>query len=832
MSMAEYDIADFVYVDTAIGGVNKRNNVKRLDQVRACILSDCYVSHNRATIELLTWRNSHKNENGKPTVAGFDGPTWAPDLHLDYDNEADPGQALIWLRQGLDRFEAYGVDLRALGVYFSGHKGFGVEIPHSLFGGFVPDTDFHRRLGRAAKRIMGKTPFDRSVYDRLRLWRRENSRHSKSHLYKIRLTITEARTLTIDQIRALAAGPRDTSTIPELTPIADDEWLPVDELVAIWEATASPDVDEDSDAFDHRAPSDEARDRLTISTIAASWPKGGRNEVEGSSANTTVSRHSDFLMPIIGFLAGLTSAEHAGEIAAAAAEAAGDQTFLHGRDWRGEIKRIVESTAARKKSGEGEPVRGLPWLKKEFPGLGRVLEALWPAPRIKFSDDEDETAHNAGPDATPDMADVPGDAILDEVHAFLGRFVAYPSTAAHVAHTLWVAHTHLMDAWESTPRIAFLSPEPGSGKTRALEVSELLVPLPVEAINVTPAYLFRKVGDEKGRPTVLYDEIDTVFGPRAKENEEIRGLLNAGHRRGAVAGRCVVKGKTVETEEIPAYCAVALAGLGWLPETILSRAIVARMRRRAPGEHIEPYRRRVHAPEGHPIRDRLATWARTMEASLSNAWPVMPEGIVDRDSDVWEPLLAVADAAGGDWPTRARCSAVALVAASRESVPSLGVRLLSDLRTVFGEKSAMATDNILAALNALEEAPWGEILKGKPLNALALAQRLRQYGVSSKNVREGERVVKGYTADDLADAWSRYLPPSSDRAATSATDGTPPSGQGVADGADHAATDDSEPATDAEAPATDDDVDLCATCGANPVDLLGLDCDECMGADR
>src|SRR5262249_2272980 len=146
------------------------------------------------------------------------------------------------------------------------------------------------------------------------------------------------------------------------------------------------------------------------------------------------------------------------------------------------------------------------------------------------------------------------------VYAFTGRFVAYPSEHAHVAHVLWIAHTHLMDAWESTPRLAFLSPEPASGKTRAIEMTELLVPNRVEAVNVTPAYLFRKVGAEQGRPTILYDEIDTVFGPRAKENEEIRGLLNAGHRKGAVAGRCVVRGKIVETEEIPAYCAVALAG--------------------------------------------------------------------------------------------------------------------------------------------------------------------------------------------------------------------------------------------------------------------------------
>src|SRR5262249_10810287 len=108
--------------------------------------------------------------------------------------------------------------------------------------------------------------------------------------------------------------------------------------------------------------------------------------------------------------------------------------------------------------------------------------------------------------------------LFQKVERFLARFVCYPSEHAHVAHILWIAHTHLMDVWDSTPRLAFLSAEPKSGKTRALELSELLVPLPVEAVNVTPAYLFRKVGSPEGRSTILYDEIDTVFGPKAKEN--------------------------------------------------------------------------------------------------------------------------------------------------------------------------------------------------------------------------------------------------------------------------------------------------------------------------
>lgn len=348
--------------------------------------------------------------------------------------------------------------------------------------------------------------------------------------------------------------------------------------------------------------------------------------------------------------------------------------------------------------------------------------------------------------------------ILDDVYAFTGRFVAYPTEADRVAHVLWIAHAHLMDAWESTPRIAFLSPEPASGKTRALEITQLLVPRPVEAVNVTPAYLFRKVADPDGAPTILFDEIDTVFGPKAKDNEEIRGLLNAGHRRGAVAGRCVVRGKIVETEEIPAYCAVAMAGLGDLPDTILTRSVIVRMKRRAPAEPIEAFRRRVHEPEGRVICDSLAQWAARYAAEASDAWPPIPDGIEDRDADVWEPLLTVADLAGGDWPDRARVAAVALVAASKVGTPSLGIRLLRDIRELFGEAiEAISTADLVDGLVAIEEAPWGD-LRGRPLDSRSLSRRLTQYQITPTTIRIGNRTPKGYRREAFYDAWQRYCP--------------------------------------------------------------------------
>lgn len=361
---------------------------------------------------------------------------------------------------------------------------------------------------------------------------------------------------------------------------------------------------------------------------------------------------------------------------------------------------------------------------------------------------------------------VNGAELLDRIEKFVARFVSYPSVAARVAHVLWIVHTHRMDAWESTPRLAALSPEPKSGKTRLLEVTELLVPRPVHAVNTTPAYLFRKVADEAGTPTILYDEIDTVFGPKAKDNEDIRGLLNAGHRRGAVAGRCVVRGKVIETEELRAYCAVALAGLNDLPDTIMSRSIVIRMRRRAPNEVVEPFRHRVHSKEGFALREEIAEWSKIIAVDV---WPVMPGEITDRDADIWEPLLAVADAAGGAWPERARRHAVDLVTDSTMTKGSLGVRLLGDIKQVFdvSGKDHLSTVDLIMALTTMDESPWGD-LHGKVLDARGLSRRLSSYGVKPGSQRDGASTFKGYNRTDLADVWSRYV--------TDVTDVTDPMG--------------------------------------------------------
>jgi hypothetical protein len=351
------------------------------------------------------------------------------------------------------------------------------------------------------------------------------------------------------------------------------------------------------------------------------------------------------------------------------------------------------------------------------------------------------------------------DETLSNVSAFMGRFICYPSENARIAHTLWVAHCHLMEAWYTTPRLAFMSAEKASGKTRALEVTELLVPRPKLSFSISAAALVRIIakGHEDGTaPTVLFDEIDNLFARGEEGIAELRGALNSGYRRGATATRCVNHGADVI--DFPCFGALAVAGLKALPDTLASRSIFIRMRRRAPGEKVEQFRLRQISPQAQVLFDALALRCREIERAMATAEPKMPGSITDRDAECWEPLFAVADAAGGDWPKVARDAAVGLIAGAVDDIQSDGVELLEHVREAMGGEDKIWTLTLLNRLHNMDESPWMDI-KGRPLTDRGLAERLKPYGIKSKDVRIGDKHLKGYYASDLYEAWNIYLAP-------------------------------------------------------------------------
>jgi hypothetical protein len=313
-------------------------------------------------------------------------------------------------------------------------------------------------------------------------------------------------------------------------------------------------------------------------------------------------------------------------------------------------------------------------------------------------------------------------------------------------------------AWEHAPRLAVVSPLKRCGKSRLLDVVAETCHGPLITINATIAAVVRSIGQDP--PTLLVDEADTLWGTRkqADANEDLRGLLNAGHQRNRPMLRWDVTSRTAE--RLDTFAMALLAAIGELPDTIMDRAVVIRMRRRAPGEQVDPYRTRRDAPPLHDLRDRLTGWARTHLRELQHAQPAMP--LEDRAADTWEPLITIADLAEGEWPARARDAAATMTQAEaqQEEDSSASVRLLADLRQLFTTGAEeLYTSTILEALHRLEDAPWADWY-GHPLTTRDLARLLRPYQVESKNIREHGtgQPRKGYVRADLQDAWARYVP--------------------------------------------------------------------------
>jgi hypothetical protein len=350
----------------------------------------------------------------------------------------------------------------------------------------------------------------------------------------------------------------------------------------------------------------------------------------------------------------------------------------------------------------------------------------------------------------PELVPVPekvvdGAALLDEAAGFMARFAILPSPAALDAAVLWAAHTHTVNAFNVSPRLAVLSDLPASGQTRVVELTGLLSHDPCQEVDITGPALVAMIAQRQ--PTVLLDETDTIFGSHGgASHNALRGVLNSGYKVGATHSRR--QGGAYVRE--PIYSAVAFAGLGVLPSTLMSRSVVIRMARRKPGQRIERYLPRMHAPLGAAIGEALGDWVQSVSLDLASSWPELPDGLEDRAAECWEALLAVADAAGGDWPERGRNACVELALGSvTDPVESPGQRVLADLRRVWGDSGNLPTPEIIGRLYALDGSPWATMWPRE------MAALLAPHGVRPVKLRLGSRTGQGYRREDLARVWEK-----------------------------------------------------------------------------
>jgi putative DNA primase/helicase len=356
---------------------------------------------------------------------------------------------------------------------------------------------------------------------------------------------------------------------------------------------------------------------------------------------------------------------------------------------------------------------------------------------------------------------VDGAALLSEIEAAIVAHAVLPDGAA-VAMALWIVHTYCLEAAAITPRLAIVSPTKRCGKTTVLKLLGALACKPLAAANLTPAVLYRVV--EAYSPTILVGEADTFLA----EHDELRGVLNAGHdRHSAVVPRCV--GDEFEPKVFHVFGAVAIAAIGKLPDTLMDRSVVIEMKRKAPGERLQKLRRRQREALAVLPR-RCVRWAADSMKAITEREPDVPDDLDDRAADNWEPLLAIADQAGGPWPAHARATALLLSGARADAAESgdAAVQLLADVRAVFADHGIdkSTTKALLSSLAELEGRPWAEWNRGRPLTARQLGALLGRFGIKPGTIRVSDSTPKGYLLADLTDAFGRYLPEGS---ATSAT---------------------------------------------------------------
>lgn len=352
--------------------------------------------------------------------------------------------------------------------------------------------------------------------------------------------------------------------------------------------------------------------------------------------------------------------------------------------------------------------------------------------------------------------EVNGAEVLDAAVAVLRRYLALPPHAAE-ALALWLGHAHCFEAFTVTPRLNLTSPEKQCGKTLVLDVLEPMLPRALRTESITTAVLFRLT--HAHRPTLLLDEVDTYL----PDNDELRGLLNAGHRRGAKAARC--EGDNNEVRYFNAFCPVALAGIGQLPGTLHDRSIVVRLTRAKLGEVAARFDSRRTDAERELAR-KLARWTADNRAKLEACDPAMPPEAFNRLGDNWRPLFAIAEVAGGDWSDKARSAFLALTVGDDPASHSIGAAALADIRAAFAAEGPtvdrLPSQSIAARLVEIEGRPWAEYGKaGKPITANKLARLLARFGVAPRKIRHGGETLQGYYRADFTDAFARYLPPHS-----------------------------------------------------------------------
>jgi putative DNA primase/helicase len=343
--------------------------------------------------------------------------------------------------------------------------------------------------------------------------------------------------------------------------------------------------------------------------------------------------------------------------------------------------------------------------------------------------------------------------LLLELMAQLRRYVVVHDDVA-IAITLWLLFSWVHEVAVHSPLLIVTSAEPDSGKSTLLGVLGFLAPRAYSVIELTGENIYRIVDLRK--PTLLVDEADQLF----RRKPALAEIVNAGWTRGSARIPRMVHGVI---HEFDAFCPKVIGMLGLnLPGATANRAIVCMLWPKLPSEQVADFRH-VDDDDFTTLRRKLMRWAADNAVLLKDANPVVPPGFSNRLAANWCLLLAIADAAGGPFPKRARAAAVKL--SQRRHQPSERLRLLAALHPIFATREEITSAELIAQLTADPDEEWAEF-RGRGLisqrQVAALLAGFEIFPVVLHPTKRASLSRRGYRRSQFDDAFARFLPQQSE----------------------------------------------------------------------
>lgn len=343
---------------------------------------------------------------------------------------------------------------------------------------------------------------------------------------------------------------------------------------------------------------------------------------------------------------------------------------------------------------------------------------------------------------------IQGDQLLCELKATYQKYVILPE-GADTALSLWTLGSYCFDAFRIYPMIGLTSPEKRCGKSTVMSLLQALTNKALLSSNISPAAIYRVA--EMCKPTLLIDEADTFM----KDNDELRGIINSGHTRDT-AFVIRIEGDNLEPKRFSTWTPKALAMIGDLPDTIKDRSIVIQMRRKLSGETVLKIPLNA-SDQFEDMRRKCKRWAVDNFEQLTQHIPELPSHNNDREIDNWTPLFAIAAICGQE---KDILDAMMKISPTGEN-DSIGPMILGDIKAVFDKRGVekIFSRDLVEDLIEIDDRPWAEWKRGKPMTKTSLARLLKPFKVKSRDIRFGPDVGRGYVLKAFKDAFDRYLPP-------------------------------------------------------------------------